>query len=452
MQATSFFNGVSGLKSFSQGLNIVADNLANSNTYGYKASRAEFADVLYRELNYTGSDLTTEFDQVGQGATVWAHQLMNQGAIQETGRTLDLAIDGNGFFTVKKLDTGALYYTRAGQFGLDGLVGQEGFIINDQGYRLQGFAIGDDGEPIVDELIDLQIPVDNLPGEATTIIGLGVNLNPADTRVNQVATAIDPTNSGTYNYSSSTTVYDADGGTHQISVYYQRVDDYAGTVPEGGQTVWKASTFETQNSAQTANPAAPANTFYLHFTNTGALAGVTDSTGATVSADSIGLTMDFGEAGQQAITLDFAPGGGQATTQVAAGYSISTNTQDGFAEGSLESVSVSEDGFVTAYYSNGEMVDVGVVALTTFASPGNLRREGDNLWAYDAAAGEIWVGQPTDEAFALGAIEDQSLETSTVDTATEMMNMIIYQRAFQANSKTVNTSDEMIKTAINMKT
>lgn len=452
MKAAAFYNGLSGIKSFTYGLESVSDNLANTNTVGFKSNRADFADTLYAALTTGDNMVNVTSDQVGTGSYVDMQVQMTQAPIEGTDNELDLAIDGNGFFAVSMDDEEDVYYTRAGQFGIDGIEGQEGFIINQEGYRLQGFAVDANGDPVVGNLIDLQIPMEDLAAQATANAGVGVNLDPSDELTNSVATAIDPEEASSFNYSSTMQIIDADGTVHNMAIFYQQVDDYSGASPAGSSGVWKAAVFEVEDGEYTANPADPNNTFYLHFDTSGALVGTTSSAGVVDTGGEAGFVFNFGDAGQQAVTVDFASANGQATTQAAEGYANVYYDQDGFLEGSLYSLEIGDDGSIHAIYDNNEEAVIGFVALTTFPSVEDLQRIGSTLWAATDAAGDAVTGVPGDAELALGDVKGSSLESSNVDMASEMTDMIWYQRAMQANSKTITTYDEMIQKAINLKT
>ncbi len=452
MKATALYNGISGIKSFAEGMESVSDNLANTNTVGFKASRADFADTLSAQLATGDNMVDVTTDQVGTGSLVDMQIMMTQSSFESTDNGLDLAIDGGGFFTVQMPDDDALYYTRAGQFGIDGTEGQQGYIINQEGYRLQGFAVDDEGEPVLGALIDLQIPMDPLAADATNNAQVAVNLDPSDTKTNHVATDIDPSDADTYNYSTTMQMYDSEGNVHNMVVLYQQVDDYSGASPSGTTGVWKASVFESADGELTANPAAPNNTFYLNFTSSGALAGTTSSSGVVDTGGEAGFVFDFGTAGTQAVTVDFAPNDGETTTQMASGYENNDYDQDGYPEGTLAGVEIGDDGSITVTYDNNEAVVIGFVALSQFASPESLARLGSTLWAATDDSGVAQTGVPGNEDLAMGEVNSYALETSNVDMADEMTNMIWYQRAYQANSKSITTYDEILQKALSLKT
>ncbi|MCB2185297.1 MAG: flagellar hook-basal body complex protein [Deltaproteobacteria bacterium] len=731
---TSLFNGVSGIKSYTNGLGSVSDNLANVSTVGYKGTRAEFSDVLYETMGGGAATGQPQISDKGYGSTMQAANIMTQGSFEVTDNPLDLAIDGGGFFVVSAPDSTAQYYTRAGQF----LVDKDGYLVNQEGYRVQGWGVT--GGTPAGAMGDVTVPLNSTIMSTTNQISVGVNLDAADTQSFDQSTAIDPTDAATYNYSVSAPAYDAGGDEHNLVTFYQRMSPASRT--------WKAQTFELVDG----NYVAPAgnNQFYMHFDSDGQLLGLSttgqaamtstynsnailgtaldtasnrigetfsftgqggaetltssasvdftagagaaanltlggsnfsvpagltaaqaatqlsdqinaaaglgayavatggavslyaesgagpldvSATGATLNfnsltdvaalinsgqaatgtinldaatlADGASVTVDgvqyfyddgdpatpppatngftdaaslaaliagsgsnltattnggsvylsynqVGQAGNQVtlaasgagmavsggnlangldgtathdvqatvgnnpagggvslqlsraaspydpvtvdsanslggglgydfagFTLDeqypgltgtqvamnwnFGAGGNQnvtfeygdpdgASTQIAQDYALFNLDQDGYPEGTLSSLDVDDEGYLVATFSNGVTQDVGALSLATFNSPANLAREGSNLWSATPASGEAKFGQPGDQTLALGSIRSGTLENSNVDMASEFVNMIIYQRAFQANTKVINTSDEMLKTAINLRT
>ncbi|MBI5522951.1 MAG: flagellar hook-basal body complex protein [Desulfarculus sp.] len=265
MQMPSLYNGISGVKAHSNALNSVSDNIANLSTAGFKGTRAHFSDIMASKL-YTGQRLA---QQVGNGASEFTSNWMEQGSLQTTDSPLDMAIEGAGFFTLRKPKGASLFYSRAGQFHVD----QEGYLVNAQDYRVQG-GLGGPG------LGDIQIPTGVSGGTATSQVDLSINLDAGDERYHTQATDIDPNDAGTYNFTQTVKVYDGQGEEHAIATYYQRLDTYAGPAPAGSATVWKASTFELTDSGLVANPLYPSNTYFLHFDTDGQLVGTSINQGA----------------------------------------------------------------------------------------------------------------------------------------------------------------------------
>lgn len=258
MQMPSLYNGIAGVQSHTNALNSVADNVANQSTVGFKGTRANFSDIMASKI-YTGNE---NVQQVGNGSYEVASNVMDQGSPENTDNPLDMAIKGEGFFTLRQPKGVSLFYSRAGQFHLD----KDGYLVNAQDYHVLG-GVGVPG------LNDIQIPNTQSAGTATSQVDLSVNLDASDTNYHTQATDIDPTDSSTYNFTQPVTVYDSQGNQHSIATYYQRLDSYAGPSPAGSSSVWKAESFEVTSNGVVANPLYPTNTYYLHFDTDGHLVG-----------------------------------------------------------------------------------------------------------------------------------------------------------------------------------
>ncbi len=288
MQMTSLYCGWSGIQAHSTAISSVADNLANENTTGFKSTRSLFKDFMSSAI-YDGN---TDVQQQGNGAYVGSQYVMTQGSIYTTDNPLDMAISGQGFFTVKQAvnaypggpatgSTGNNYYSRAGEFHLDA----NGYLVNPDGYVVQGFMAGPDGAVAAGALGDIIINQDMyINGQATGTVEVIMNLDASDTRTHLQADAIDPTDSSSYNYSYTTQLYDGDGNAHTIVSYYQRLSAYAGPTPPGSSSVWKAASYEYDNGTYTPNPTSPNNVYYLHFDTNGHLAGTSIDTPAVGDA------------------------------------------------------------------------------------------------------------------------------------------------------------------------
>ncbi len=272
MQITSLYNGMSGLKSYTTAITSVSDNLANQSTTGFKASRALFGDIMARQFA-TGVD---NAEQVGNGVYVNTNNVMTQGSIVDTDSSLDLAINGNGFFVVRPQTDNGFYYTRDGSFGVDA----EGYLVNQLGYRVQG-SMGAGGAAGTG---DLQFDFTTTYAQATSLFELTLNLNASDTKYHDQDEAAVPSDNTSYNYAYGLTAYDANGGQHQLVTYYQRLDSYSGDAPTGSAHVWKATVYELENGIYTPNPLTPTNSYYLHFDTNGHLVGTSLSYGATGDA------------------------------------------------------------------------------------------------------------------------------------------------------------------------
>ncbi|MEM9188052.1 MAG: flagellar hook protein FlgE [Myxococcota bacterium] len=419
--------GASGIRSHGEALGVTGDNIANVNTVGFKRSRAVFQDVLGRSI--AGASLNPP--TAGAGSKLAAiQQMWSQGALMTTDAPTDMAIAGDGFFMVQDPARGPMY-TRAGQFNLD----QEGSLINTQGLRLQGYVVGADGT-MGTELQDLNVAGQTVPANATTQVDLSVQLNANDPII---AVPFDPADaSNTSNHSGSVTVYDSLGNSHEITVYYRKTAsntwDWHGVI-DGGRL-----------NGGTANTPTEVASGTLNFTSNGAL----DSEAPNAS------NWNFVDAtAPQAIAFDFgtsiADGGTglDATTQFGEQSTNNGIAQDGYAAGTVAGITVGSDGTVLGTFTNGQRRDLGQVALATFSNVDGLERAGQGLWTATNVSGQALVGAP--ESGARGGIVAGALEGSNVDLGSEFVDMIAYQRGFQANSRVITTADEVYSELVNLK-
>jgi flagellar hook protein FlgE len=422
----SLYIGVSGLTAHGDAISVVGDNIANVSTIGYKRDRAGFSDVLGGEMNG---------QRLGGGIRMAGTETMyDQGAINQTGNPLDLAIRGNGFFSVRGTHDGATstYYTRDGRFSMD----KTGYVVNQSGMRLQGYMIDTAGTRALSPS-DLQLGGIQSPGTATTKMTMNLGL---DSTTTTPVNAWDPTSTTTMakssNYATSATIYDSLGAPHKVDVYFRNNGggawDYHAMV-DGGQV----------SGGTPGTPVEIANGT-MTFNTSGALQAQTTTAVATTftNAAAQSVAFNFGN--------DIASGGaGDGTLQQAGPFAVNSLVVDGRGTGHLTDVSVSADGKVQGTFDNGDRRDLAQVALTTFGDEQGLNRAGDGLLAETNTS-----GQPlTDIAGAggRGALSSGALEASNVDLGTELVTLIAYQRAFQANAKTVTTADEMMTDLNNLK-
>ncbi len=286
MPMTSLYTGISGIKSYSEALESVADNVANLSTVGFKATRAYFQDILATQLANTQEG--SQASQMGHGSMVQAQNLMTQGTVITTDSPLDMAVDGQGFFVVRHPELNQLFYTRAGQFTLDA----QGNVVNPEGYILQGVMADDQGVVSGTSFVDLVVPQTALALTPTSLVELLVNLNAEEASTFSEGDAVDPSDANSYNYSTGANLVDSQGANRPIYFYYQRLDSFSGPSPTGSQHVWKVSVFENRDGAWVANPAAGANQFFLHFDTDGHLVGTsTWSTAPTGASYTFGPTL-----------------------------------------------------------------------------------------------------------------------------------------------------------------
>lgn len=396
---SSLFTGASGLTSFGNALSVIGNNIANSNTVGYKSSRAIFADLVA--------------DQLGSGVYVSSVEgNFKQGTSSLTGNTLDLAIEGNGFFNVNA-PAGLSFYTRAGQFHLD----SDGNIVDANSNLLQGYQ-ADTAGVIGGTLGDINLSTATVPAKITANATVQANLD-AGATVPAAAFAVN--NPSTYNFSTSLTVYDSLGQTHSLSLYFVKTSS---TSP----ITWN---MYHQVDGGTATQDAD-----LQFDANGVL-----TSGGT---QSVNLTIAGGATTPQPVNLDLT-----SMTQFGAPSAVIALSQDGYGSGSLERFTIGSDGTITGTFSNNQSRQLAQVALTQFASPVGLARIGQNLYAETPDSGPPATGAPN--SGGLGTVRSGSVELSNVDLGEEFVSMISVQRGFQANSRVVTTADELLNELVNLK-
>ena len=403
----SLFAGISGLNANATAMTVIGDNIANVNTTAFKANRSSFANVLSQSLGgSTGSD-------IGRGVEFWGTSpLWTQGSLENTGSATDLAINGNGFFIVND-PSGASFYTRAGQFYLN----EVGDMVNPDDLIVQGYEIDANGN--LGNLADISIPGERIsPPSPTSTFTFDINL---DAGAASGATC-----------STSQSVYDSLGNAIPLTLTFTKqaalqtwLVSASVPAPNGpvGFTPAAGTTFSFDSSG---NLTAPASDLTLDVTmNNG--------------ADNLSLVWDM---------VDASGPLGDVT-----GYSAPSNTtfqyQDGYASGVLRGISVDESGIVTAAYSNGQLTPVFQIAMADFPSYEGLTKLGKNLYAESLNSGQPLSGIAGDGR--LGSISPMAIEMSNVDLAQEFVKMITTQRAFQANSRVITTSDEILAELINLK-
>ena len=406
----SLFAGISGLNANATAMTVIGDNISNVNTTAFKSNRSSFANVLSQSLNgSTGSS-------IGRGVEFWGTSPMwTQGSLENTGSATDLAINGKGFFIVNDA-AGSSFYTRAGQFYLNEL----GDMVNPSGYVAQGYEIDEDGNLGV--LTDISIPGDRVsPPSETTTFTFDINLD--------AGAATGDT------YSTSQSVYDSLGNAIPLTLTFTKLDT---TVPATARSWSVAGSVPAPNGAVSF---APGTEFTFNED------GILTVPAADLTVD---IVMNNGAADMSLNwdLVDLAGPIGDIT-----GYASPSNTtfqfQDGFSSGVLRGISVDESGFVTAAYSNGQLIPVFQIAMADFASYEGLTKLGENLYAESLNSGQPLPGVAGDGR--LGNISPMAIEMSNVDLAQEFVKMITTQRAFQANSRVITTSDEILAELINLK-
>lgn len=396
-----FSQGLSGLNAAAQGLDVVGNNIANSQTVGFKSGSISFADM------FAGS-------QVGMGVQVaGVSQNFTDGVLGAGNSQLDMGIQGNGFFRLVS-EAGKVFYSRNGQFKTDA----NGFIINNQGFHLTGYMAA--GTPPViptgAALGPLQIPQAPMSAKASDAGSISGNLNSSNEVVKK--TPFDPKNGDTYTYSTAVDAYDSLGNKHSVNVYFAKTAD----------NKW------TAYSVDSSSPGIQ-NKVDLEFDTTGKLT----TPSAKLKVDGVpykgGAALNF--------DLDLSELSQQATEN-----SIDSPTTTGYAPGSMNGYIIDDDGQIIASYSNGQKQLIGQVVLANFTNPGGLNPEGNNCWSATSASGQSTVG--ISGMGNLGVLRGNALESSNVDLSKEMVNMIVYQRNYQSNSQTIKTQSEIMQTLLNI--
>jgi flagellar hook protein FlgE len=402
-----FQHGLSGLSAAARNLDVIGHNVANANTVGAKASRAEFGDVIAHAVYGIGAPfggLGVQVDRVAQQ--------FSQGDLTSTANPLDLAINGAGFFRLS--DGGSITYSRNGQFHTD----KDGYIVNSAGARLTGFPADANGVIQPGVPADLRMVTGDIPPRATSAVEATLNL---DSRSEVKAAAFDLNDPTTYNSATSLRVYDAQGGDTTLALYFRK------TAPD----TWEV--YAGANGTQIG--AAPVG--QVSFLPNGRV-----DTTATPMPFTIAVPNAAG--GTDNVAVDMTE-----TTQYGSVFGVNHLSQDGFSAGRLASFSISDDGIITARYTNGETRAQGQVALANFSNPQGLASLGGNVWAETAESGVAMVGSPS--SANLGVIQSGALEQSNVDLTAELVNMITAQRSYQANAQTIKTQDQILQTIVNLR-
>jgi flagellar hook protein FlgE len=404
---SAFSTALSGLTAASTDLDVVSNNIANADTVGFKSSRTEFADV------YAAGAVNLNQTSVGEGVRVDATaQQFTQGDITTTSANLDLAISGDGFFTLK--DASGTVYSRNGQFSPD----KDGNVVNATGQALQVFPPTANGGFNTGTTTDLNLETAQSAPNATTTGTIVLNLPAASPVPTQAP--FDPTNPNTYTESTSTTVYDSLGNASPATFFFVQT-----AVPNQ----WTVH--------MTVNGTVVGGAQPLNFSNTGAVTPAGAGTLAfpgyvpTDGAAVMNMTFNFGQA-----------------TQFGGEFGVTSITQDGFTTGQLSTVSIDPSGIVSAVYTNGRTTQLGQLAMANFPNPQGLKQLGDTNWAQTFTSGTVVQGTASSAGF--GTIQSGALESSNVDLTTELVNMITAQRAFQANAQAITTANQLSQTVINI--
>ncbi len=442
---SAFFAATSGINATSRALSEIGNNIANAQTVGYKSRTVSFGDLFGATIGGGG---TSSALVEGRGVRVLGiDPSFTQGSLQTTSNSLDLAIDGDGFFQVND-SAGNIFFSRAGQFNID----SSGNIVNPAGLQLQGFQVDASGN-ILGTIDDLVLSTTQQVGTATTAVNMSGNLNASEPVLSAFSTAqllADPSSTSISQFSTGVRVFDSLGVGHDLTVYFSKTANntwqYNVVAAESEVTVTAGNSDATTGNALVARGT-------LGFTTGGLL----DTESAITYFNTGGTGIDFsnGSTAAQAMALNFGTSvttdsgtGSDGMLQQGSSSVLLTLSQDGFANGTLTGTSIGEDGTITGRFSNGTTQNLGQVALTRFINPDGLQPIGRNLFIQSGDSGTPLQGAPGSGSF--GKVSASTLETSNVDLGDELVNMITMQRGFQANSRIITTTNDLLGELVNL--
>lgn len=459
----SLYSGVSGLQNHQTRMDVIGNNISNVNTTGFKRGRVNFQDMISQQV--AGAAKPTEElggvnpKDVGLGMTISTiEQVFTQGNLQSTGVGTDVAIQGNGFFIVKNGDES--FYTRNGVFCLD----RDGTLVNPaNGMRVQGWMARDlNGEQIVQTAAtptDLVIPVGSKdPAKATENVLFACNLNKNTPEILEGASASDVAK-GTWNTEQK--IYDSFGNEHLLSINFTKVPGVANSWQATVNVDADNADF-TQTRIGLGTTDGVQNTFIVNFDNYGQLSSVTDSAGnISNETGEIVLQSSFtvadanadenGTPARQSFNINLGTIGSMKNTitQSASKSTTKAYSQDGYTLGYLDNYKIDSSGTITGVYSNGTNRVIGQIALATFSNDRGLEKAGDNTYVETNNSGQANIGESG--VAGKGSLLAGALEMSNVDLSEQMTDMIVTQRGFQANSKTIQTADTLLETVLGLK-
>lgn len=459
----SLYSGVSGLQNHQTRMDVIGNNISNVNTNGFKRGRVNFQDMISQQMSGAAKP-TDELGgvnpkEVGLGMTVASiDNIFTQGNLQSTGVSTDLAIQGNGFFLLKSGEES--FYTRNGAFGLD----SDGTLVNPaNGMRVQGWMADEvNGQMLVSTAAtpeDLIIPVGSKdPAKETTNVKFACNLNKNTPEIQEGASA-DDIYKGTWGTEQK--IYDSFGNEHMLSVSFQRV--------VGNPNQWQATVVIDQDNAEYTQTRVGLgttdgveNTFLVNFDNYGALQSVTDTAGNVTNPEGeIVLQTSFavadsnadaeGNPYRQTLNINLGTIGSfkDTITQSASKSTTKAFYQDGYTMGYLDNFKIDSSGIITGVYSNGTNRTIGQIALASFANDRGLEKAGDNTYVESNNSGMARIGESG--VAGKGTLMAGALEMSNVDLSEQMTDMIVTQRGFQSNAKTIQTADTLLETVLSLK-
>jgi flagellar hook protein FlgE len=399
---------LSGLNASQADLNVTANNIANTQTTGFKGSRTEFADLYAVSLQGVSNNSS------GNGVRVaGVNQQFSQGNVEFTDSNLDLAISGQGMFILS--DDGALSYTRAGAFQMN----RDGFVVNSQQQRLQVYPPLIGGTFNTGGLTDLRLLTTDSAPAATETVEYVLNL-PGNAQAPSVA-VFNPNDPNSFNHATSLTLFDSLGATHTGTMYFNKTataNQWEARMYIDGTAVGGAQTLQYSNTGLLTAPVGGLLPFPAYTPTTGAA--------------------------PMTVTVDLS-----SSTQFGGNFAVNSVSQDGFTTGRLIGIDIDETGVVQARFTNGNSVALGQVAIANFSNPQGLQQLGNTQWAETFASGQSLRGQAGNSGF--GLVQSGALEGANVDVTEQLVQMITAQRNFQANAQMISTADSITQTIINIR-
>ncbi|CAM3664711.1 flagellar hook protein FlgE [Vibrio aquimaris] len=395
----SFNIALSGLDATNTELNTISHNIANASTYGFKGARTEFAAV-YNGMQPGGVEvaaISQNFD--------------TNGSVTSTGRAMDLAINGGGFFVTKD-SAGQTLYTRSGVFNTD----KDNYVMSNTGAKLQGYSVDGNNNLLTGVTGDIRISTSSLAAQATNKMEFVANFDATNEAIDTSAIAFDSENTNSFHSSYTTKVFDSQGKPHTVTQYFTKTSDNS----------WEVNTLADGNKA-------PISSITMTFNPDGSLVSPVNS-----------YNVSFPAAGANPISIDIDLSG---STQFGTEFSVSTNNPNGYTSGELAGVRVEDNGMVYATYTNGQSQLQGQLVLADFANPQGLSKLSGTAWTQSFSSGAPVIGVPG--AGTLGGLASGSLEQSNVDLTSELVNLMTAQRNYQANAKTISTNDKLTQALFN---
>ncbi|MCB1190205.1 MAG: flagellar hook protein FlgE [Leptospiraceae bacterium] len=460
----SLYSGVSGLKNHQVRMDVIGNNISNVNTHGFKAERVTFQDMISQELSAASEPKDNiggiNPKQVGLGALISAiDKMMTQGSLQSTGKNTDISMTGEGFFIVKNGDKE--FYTRAGAFNVD----KDGTYVNPaNGVKVQGWnsRLDENGNRYINSsasVEDIVIPLySKEPAKATKEVIYQCNLNssakpiPPDATPEDIRRAInDPDPKNRSGHVSTINVFDDQGIKREFRIEFLKVREntWSASVSlnEATQVSVDVQGPNQQNTLQPEN-----NQLELGFSPDGRLVSVSDGVDSQTT-DQLTANVTYripGNPTPQTFALNLGKAGlVEGITQFSADFTTKAVKQDGYSMGYMEAFSIDNSGTITGTYSNGVQQPLARIAVAIFTNPAGLNKSGDTMYSYSINSGEANIGEAG--IAGRGKINAGLLEMSNVDLTDQFTDMIVTQRGFQANSRTVVTSDQMIQEVLGLK-